>query len=331
MMESGDQASLLQATRQLAQDGAVEVRRQAMEAAGRLVSDGGLDVLQEGLRDSDTNVWQVALDEVVKCANGQADKALTQVVPILTQRLGELQHESGEKVEERIDKLLSALARTDTEESSDVLFAAMLSDIASPAFVANVLARRRDPRAVRAVLVDLTFEMLEFPDEYLEMPWRDFIFTGKELPEGRKEFVEAELNSLFGRPFELGWLESLLIPEDATLPWLEHDLALVELSQLCRSNRAALSLLLWTCLIAWGKLVEWTEATDSLLDATIWHLIEIDPSVLVELIPDTAQRSLLWAAGEFAVRLLRSASAMTGALSHDKRQELQELLDLYTD
>jgi hypothetical protein len=39
-------------------------------------------------------------------------------------------------------------------------------------------------------------------------------------------------------------------------------------------------------------------------------------------------RSWLWAAGEFAVRLLTSASALTGALSHGKRQEF---LDLYTD
>lgn len=327
-IEGGDHATLLHAARQLAEDHKSNVRQQAMEAASKLVTFGGLDILKEGLRDSNAEVWQAALDELVKGARGQDDQVLAQVVPVLTQRLEELQHVSGEQSEEHIDKLLSALAKVDTDESSNALFVAMLRHQASPAFVASVLARRGDPRAVRAVLLDLALEMIEFPEEYVDTPWRDFIFTGKELPESRKEFVEAELGSLFGRPFKLGWLESLLIPEETTDASLGYDSVFEELSRLCRSNREALSLLLWVCLIAWGEMGKWTEPTDSLLDATIWHLIEIDPTVLVEFITDPARSYLLWPSDEFAARMLRTTAILTSLLPDERRKDL---LNTYAD
>lgn len=326
--EDDDPERLFAAITQLSQDSEPQVRQRALEAASRFITDGGLAVLQEGLRDSDADVWQTALDEFVKCVSEEGEQALAQVVPVLTQRLEELPHLPGSGVGEQTGRLLSALAKVDTDESSNALFAAMVRDQARPAFVASVLARRGDPRAARAVLLDLTLEMIEFPEQYLETPWRDFIFTGKELPESRKEFVEAELSSLSGRQFKLDWLESLLLLEETTAASLVYDSAFEELRRLCRSNREALSVLLWTCLIAWGKLVEWTEPTDSLLDASIWHLIEIDPTVLVEFITDPERPYLLWPADEFAARILRTTAILTSLLTDEKRKCL---LDTYAD
>ena len=229
--------------------------------------------------------------------------------------------------EDPTEMILDALASIDTPKSSDFLYLALIIGLAETGFVAETLADRGDLRCLRAVVE----EMLRSPESYfLHLRWL--------------ESMEKKVASLLDHPFELAWLEALLV-EDEILQELSFDVygryqrwrnppldshsALEAIVDVCSANRSALRLFLWLMLLAWVDHDNWSRSP-TLLEGAIFRLIEIDPTVLAELVTDDVPLNGLFGFDvlvfedphiAFAERLLKTSASLLDALPHDLKHK----------
>ncbi|MFC2023491.1 NACHT domain-containing protein [Chloroflexota bacterium] len=318
---NGDLQRSLGTLAKLSQDPVVEVRRSVMLTAGEFGDSTSWDILLQGLADPDEQVRIQALDSLrfAQAENELPSHVQDQAVPLLDDWIGE-----GAQGDE-LGEILSFLEAVETSESSDALFGAALTGYTNPAYVADVLASRGDPRALLA----MTEAMLFSPKEYLnDLAWR--------------ASVQEKLSTFLEHPFELAWIEAVLIedaayreiryhpPADET--WLTRRLdpmvALETMVEVGTDSPAALHRFLWILLMGCNQLACYRGGSPALLDAVLHRLIEVDPCAFVEFIEDHGRQVDhgdwgLWIdISDFAARLLGSAVALIDALPEEERDRL---------
>jgi HEAT repeat protein len=319
-----DADGLLGVVTQLSQDPEVGVRCAAMEAACSLSDKGGVDILKKGLTDCDANVRLAAFQGLMDAEGEQANEARAQAVVLLGDLLERLWCSCPEELsDDPTEQVLDALKEINSPESSDELLYAMMNGVAVPAFVAEVLTDRGDPRAIAALITEMMWE----PEQHLaDLNWLDV--------------MERMIARRLDHPFRLAWFEALLIREQVFESVRSRTVkpsasgqsgrfdprsALDEMVKVSEASRSALSLLLWSLLLAFD--LNQNEDKNQLLDAAIGRLIEIDPTVLLEFSSGSWKELdlwvLSWGADKFAARLIQSASTLIDALPEDKRKELQ--------
>jgi hypothetical protein len=316
----------------LGQDSEVQVRCAAMEAAGTLADKGGASVLERGLSDSDANVRLAALRAIMAGHGEQYIQARSKAVILLQDLLESVFRDDDpprELEEDPFEELVTKLAVLDSPESSDVLFEAAFSGTIRGTYVAEILADRGDPRALLALIDEMTCN----PKGHLE----EDLWNAE---------IEEKIAQGLAYPFKLAWFEALLIEEEAfqarglypleMLPSgrvarLDLGTALEEMVEAAQASRDALAYYLWALLTAKGRYAS-GHGKDRLIEAAISRLIEVNPPVLVDFIIGTSQGlpeewTELWTAKEFAKRLLKSAAALMDALPEKERQRLMGIPD----
>jgi hypothetical protein len=330
---SKDIDDLLPALTALGQDPDVAVRCTAMEAACAFAEKGGMDILERGLKDSDARVRLEALQVLVDAEGDWVPEAQAKAIVLLDDLLHRVlwTWDYPEELEQNpTDQILDALEGIDTPESTEWVYVALRMALVDASWVAGVLADRGDIRCLRAVVE----EMLETPESYYsDLEWR--------------MSIEQKIVSLVDHPFELAWLEDLLL-EDQVLqeldfhmsgrywPWRDlrvgpHS-ALDEIVKVCSSSKSALRLFLWLLLLAWIDCVGRSRNT-ALLEGAVLRLVEINPAVLVELMVsgsdvfnfegltnEVPER-------EFAGRVLKTASTLLAALPDETKEDLWSVAD----
>lgn len=318
------QKALPEVLRVLSKDTEAEVRAAAIKAAHVLPEAEAVDLLEAGLSDPNARVQLTALQTLVDMEGGLADELRSRAIGLLEKDFYITFFGFPEAPpEDLVDILFEALEKINTPESCDGLYEIFIIGYANGSYVAQLLANRNDPRALRVLIEMMLFD----PEEYFEdVEWLDSI--------------EDRLVAFLGHPLKLAWFEALLIDADMLQklevtgmegPRLERIMnlsaqsALSEMVDAGSTNRSAL---LFFLLALNGACNSWCyrdESGNPLLLAAIGSLLQLDPLALADYLEgDENRREWFFSFRCFVSEAAERAGAFVAALPEELKKRLFE-------